>query len=69
MLGARFRSAHPEETDADLLDNAGGDAALVWTPRIDRIVPIEGRVDLLSVDSVSDRVARLRRAGNRQRAG
>ncbi len=31
-LGVRFRSAHPEETDADLIDNAGGDVALVWTP-------------------------------------
>ncbi len=30
-LGVSFRSAHPEETDADLIDNAGGDAALVWT--------------------------------------
>jgi TIR domain len=30
-VGALFRSAHPEETDADLLDNASGDAATVWT--------------------------------------
>ena len=30
-LGAGFRSAHPEETDADLIDNAGGDEELVWT--------------------------------------
>jgi TIR domain len=30
-VGVRFRSAHPEETDADLIDNARGDAATVWT--------------------------------------
>lgn len=30
-VGALFRSAHPEDTDADLLDNASGDAATVWT--------------------------------------
>jgi hypothetical protein len=30
-LGIRFRTKHPELTDADLLDDAGGDAATVWT--------------------------------------
>jgi hypothetical protein len=30
-LGVAFRTAHPEETDADLLDNARGDAETVWT--------------------------------------
>jgi hypothetical protein len=30
-VGVPFRTAHPEETDADLLDNAGGKAATVWT--------------------------------------
>src|SRR4029453_12107511 len=30
-VGVPFRTAHPEETDADLLDNASGDAATVWT--------------------------------------
>ena len=30
-VGVLFRSAHPEETDADLLDNASGDAETVWT--------------------------------------
>ena len=30
-VGIAFRIAHPEETDADLLDNASGDAETVWT--------------------------------------
>jgi hypothetical protein len=30
-LGVRFRSANPELTDADLLDDAAGDVATVWT--------------------------------------
>ena len=30
-VGVPFRTAHPEETDADLLDNARGNAATVWT--------------------------------------
>ena len=30
-LGVRFRSANPELTDADFLDDAAGDVATVWT--------------------------------------
>ena len=30
-VGVLFRTAHPEETDADLLENASGDAETVWT--------------------------------------
>ena len=30
-VGVLFRTAHPEETDADLLDNASGEATRVWT--------------------------------------
>jgi hypothetical protein len=30
-LGSKFRKAYPEETAADLLDNARGDAETVWT--------------------------------------